>query len=205
MSVCTLSVAGTRGSGHPRGSRTHLLPLGRSFQNNWNVYKLLAHIRPPSTKVRQRGRGDGVPLNPTTPPTLAPSSPQSGYTLAVLNVGAPAAGMNAAVRSTVRIGLIHGHRMLAVHDGFEGLAYGKVRSRRKRGCMGYGPEKRQPQPHRERGSPGTGVLDPLPNPSTTVLHPTVVPQPGGHWVTPILLQYSHSKAGAPQNPSPLPL
>uniref|UniRef100_A0A8D2MDD2 6-phosphofructokinase type A n=1 Tax=Zonotrichia albicollis TaxID=44394 RepID=A0A8D2MDD2_ZONAL len=64
---------------------------GRSFQNNWNVYKLLG-----------------------------------GYTVAVMNVGAPAAGMNAAVRSTVRIGLIHGHRMLAVHDGFEGLAFGMV-------------------------------------------------------------------------------
>ncbi|KAF7240323.1 ATP-dependent 6-phosphofructokinase, muscle type [Varanus komodoensis] len=51
---------------------------------------------------------------------------QSGYTLAVMNVGAPAAGMNAAVRSAVRIGLIHGHRMLAVHDGFEGLAEGKI-------------------------------------------------------------------------------
>ncbi|NWR06764.1 PFKAM protein, partial [Paradoxornis webbianus] len=50
--------------------------------------------------------------------------PQSGYTVAVMNVGAPAAGMNAAVRATVRIGLIHGHRMLAVHDGFEGLAFG---------------------------------------------------------------------------------
>ncbi|XP_053147231.1 ATP-dependent 6-phosphofructokinase, muscle type isoform X2 [Hemicordylus capensis] len=73
---------------------------GRSFQNNWNVYKILAHIRPPSAK--------------------------SGYNLAVMNVGAPAAGMNAAVRSTVRIGLIHGHKMLAVHDGFEGLAEGKV-------------------------------------------------------------------------------
>ncbi|KAL2293769.1 hypothetical protein Nmel_018830 [Mimus melanotis] len=73
-------------------------PIFRSFQNNWNVYKLLAHIRPPATK--------------------------SGYTVAVMNVGAPAAGMNAAVRSTVRIGLIHGHRMLAVHDGFEGLAFG---------------------------------------------------------------------------------
>ncbi|NWU73525.1 PFKAM protein, partial [Pterocles burchelli] len=59
--------------------------------------------------------------------------PQSGYTLAVLNVGAPAAGMNAAVRSTVRIGLIHGHRMLAVHDGFEGLAFGRVRPPGKRG------------------------------------------------------------------------
>ncbi|RMB90355.1 hypothetical protein DUI87_33241 [Hirundo rustica rustica] len=34
--------------------------------------------------------------------------------------------MNAAVRATVRIGLIHGHRMLAVHDGFEGLAFGMV-------------------------------------------------------------------------------
>uniref|UniRef100_A0A803SKZ9 ATP-dependent 6-phosphofructokinase n=2 Tax=Anolis carolinensis TaxID=28377 RepID=A0A803SKZ9_ANOCA len=73
---------------------------GRSFQNNWNVYKILAHVHPPTAK--------------------------SGYNLAVMNVGAPAAGMNAAVRSTVRIGLIHGHRMLAVHDGFEGLAEGKV-------------------------------------------------------------------------------
>ncbi|KAK9407371.1 ATP-dependent 6-phosphofructokinase muscle type [Crotalus adamanteus] len=73
---------------------------GRSFMNNWNVYKVLAHVHPPSAK--------------------------SGYNLAVMNVGAPAAGMNAAVRSTVRIGLIHGHRMLAVHDGFEGLAEGKI-------------------------------------------------------------------------------
>uniref|UniRef100_A0A7M4EK44 ATP-dependent 6-phosphofructokinase n=1 Tax=Crocodylus porosus TaxID=8502 RepID=A0A7M4EK44_CROPO len=56
---------------------------------------------------------------------LPPQPLQSGYNLAVLNVGAPAAGMNAAVRSTVRIGIIHGHRMLAVHDGFEGLAEGK--------------------------------------------------------------------------------
>ncbi|XP_005291957.2 ATP-dependent 6-phosphofructokinase, muscle type isoform X1 [Chrysemys picta bellii] len=73
---------------------------GRSFQNNWNVYKLLAHVRPPSTK--------------------------SGYNLAVMNVGAPASGMNAAVRAAVRIGLIHGHKMLAVHDGFDGLAHGQV-------------------------------------------------------------------------------
>uniref|UniRef100_A0A8D2QCL7 Phosphofructokinase, muscle n=1 Tax=Zonotrichia albicollis TaxID=44394 RepID=A0A8D2QCL7_ZONAL len=54
------------------------------------------------------------------------STGEGGYTVAVMNVGAPAAGMNAAVRSTVRIGLIHGHRMLAVHDGFEGLAFGMV-------------------------------------------------------------------------------
>lgn len=53
---------------------------------------------------------------------------QSGlHTVAVMNVGAPAAGMNAAVRSTVRIGLIQGNRVLVVHDGFEGLAKGQVR------------------------------------------------------------------------------
>ncbi|XP_044140463.1 ATP-dependent 6-phosphofructokinase, muscle type isoform X1 [Bufo gargarizans] len=73
---------------------------GRSFENTWNVYRTLAHIRPPDTK--------------------------SGYNLAVLNVGAPAAGMNAAVRATVRIGIIQGHRMFAVHDGFEGLAKGQI-------------------------------------------------------------------------------
>lgn len=48
------------------------------------------------------------------------------HTVAVMNVGAPAAGMNAAVRSTVRIGLIQGNRVLVVHDGFEGLAKGQV-------------------------------------------------------------------------------
>ena len=46
--------------------------------------------------------------------------------MAVLNVGAPCAGMNAAVRAAIRIGIIQGHSMLAVHDGFEGLAQGKV-------------------------------------------------------------------------------
>uniref|UniRef100_A0A6Q2YVD2 6-phosphofructokinase n=1 Tax=Esox lucius TaxID=8010 RepID=A0A6Q2YVD2_ESOLU len=46
--------------------------------------------------------------------------------VAILNVGAPCAGMNAAVRSAVRIGIIQGHNMLAVHDGFEGLAHGNI-------------------------------------------------------------------------------
>uniref|UniRef100_A0A452TIW5 ATP-dependent 6-phosphofructokinase n=1 Tax=Ursus maritimus TaxID=29073 RepID=A0A452TIW5_URSMA len=77
------------------------LPLSGSFMNNWEVYKLLAHVRPPVTKG-------------------------STHTVAVMNVGAPAAGMNAAVRSTVRIGLIQGNRVLVVHDGFEGLAKGQI-------------------------------------------------------------------------------
>uniref|UniRef100_A0A8K9VDE7 6-phosphofructokinase type A n=1 Tax=Oncorhynchus mykiss TaxID=8022 RepID=A0A8K9VDE7_ONCMY len=77
-----------------------LLALSRSFENNWNTYKMLAHINPPDTK--------------------------SNINVAIVNVGAPCAGMNAAVRSAVRIGIIQGHNMLAVHDGFEGLAHGNI-------------------------------------------------------------------------------
>lgn len=46
--------------------------------------------------------------------------------MAVLNVGAPAAGMNAAVRSAVRVGITEGHKMFAVNDGFEGFYKGQV-------------------------------------------------------------------------------
>uniref|UniRef100_A0A8C6LYQ1 6-phosphofructokinase n=1 Tax=Nothobranchius furzeri TaxID=105023 RepID=A0A8C6LYQ1_NOTFU len=51
---------------------------------------------------------------------------QSSFNVAVLNVGAPAAGMNAAVRSAVRVGITEGHKMFAVNDGFEGFHKGQV-------------------------------------------------------------------------------
>ncbi|KAK5872316.1 hypothetical protein PBY51_013030 [Eleginops maclovinus] len=73
---------------------------GKSFENNWNTYKMLAHVHIPEKK--------------------------SNINIAILNVGAPCAGMNAAVRSTVRAGLLQGHRMLAVHDSFDGLAHGLI-------------------------------------------------------------------------------
>uniref|UniRef100_A0A4W5QK03 Phosphofructokinase, muscle a n=1 Tax=Hucho hucho TaxID=62062 RepID=A0A4W5QK03_9TELE len=82
------------------GNQAVRLPLMESFENNWNTYKMLAHINPPDTK--------------------------SNINVAIVNIGAPCAGMNAAVRSAVRIGIIQGHNMLAVHDGFEGLAQGKI-------------------------------------------------------------------------------
>ena len=47
--------------------------------------------------------------------------------LAVLNAGAPAPGMNSAVRAAVRIGLDLGHTMLGIGHGFEGLIKGDIR------------------------------------------------------------------------------
>ncbi|KPP60005.1 6-phosphofructokinase, liver type-like [Scleropages formosus] len=74
---------------------------GKSFENNWNTYKLLAYQKPAQSK--------------------------SDFSMAVLNVGAPAAGMNAAVRSAVRVALAQGHKVYAVSDGFEGLAAGAIK------------------------------------------------------------------------------
>uniref|UniRef100_A0A7N6BNN1 ATP-dependent 6-phosphofructokinase n=1 Tax=Anabas testudineus TaxID=64144 RepID=A0A7N6BNN1_ANATE len=60
----------------------------------------------------------------------------SNFNVAVLNVGAPAAGMNAAVRSAVRVGISEGHKMFAVSDGFEGFYKGQVSNEIKWGDVG---------------------------------------------------------------------
>lgn len=55
-----------------------------------------------------------------------PPAGQKRLRLAVLNVGAPAPGMNTAVRAAVRIGLDRGHIMLGVANGFKGLIEGQI-------------------------------------------------------------------------------
>lgn len=58
-----------------------------------------------------------------------PHPPEPGrrrLRLAVLNSGAPAPGMNTAVRAAVRIGLDHGHYMMGVYNGFKGLRDGDI-------------------------------------------------------------------------------
>uniref|UniRef100_A0A5S6QA40 ATP-dependent 6-phosphofructokinase n=1 Tax=Trichuris muris TaxID=70415 RepID=A0A5S6QA40_TRIMR len=79
---------------------------GRSFLRNLETYKLLTKMRPPTDKDTLSGGHK--------------------FTLAVMNVGAPACGMNAAVRSFVRNALCHSCRVLAIKDSFEGLIKGSV-------------------------------------------------------------------------------
>lgn len=47
--------------------------------------------------------------------------------IAIMNAGAPAAGMNTAGRTAIRLGLDQGHIMLGINNGFEGLARNQVR------------------------------------------------------------------------------
>ena len=56
-----------------------------------------------------------------------PEPGQMRYRFAVLNSGAPAPGMNTAVRAAIRLGIDKGHIMLGVKNGFEGLIDGELR------------------------------------------------------------------------------
>jgi 6-phosphofructokinase 1 len=56
----------------------------------------------------------------------APVPGQKRLRLAVMNCGAPAPGMNTAVRAAVRIGLDRGHVMLGIADGYKGFIEGDI-------------------------------------------------------------------------------
>lgn len=55
-----------------------------------------------------------------------PAPGQRRLRLGILNCGAPAAGMNTAVRAAVRLGTDKGHIMLGIRNGFPGMAAGQV-------------------------------------------------------------------------------
>lgn len=81
---------------------------GRSFERNLQTYKMLTRLRPPKSVIDEHGHGTG------------------GYTLAVIHIGAPCCGMNAAVRSFVRNCLFRGDTVYGIHDGIEGLIHGNI-------------------------------------------------------------------------------
>uniref|UniRef100_A0AC35TQ24 ATP-dependent 6-phosphofructokinase n=1 Tax=Rhabditophanes sp. KR3021 TaxID=114890 RepID=A0AC35TQ24_9BILA len=79
---------------------------GRSFQRNLETYRLLTKMKTPKMND----------LHLKAPMT---------YNIAVMNIGAPAGGMNAAVRSFVRMGHHHHCNVFAIHDSFDGLIAGQ--------------------------------------------------------------------------------
>ncbi|KAK5640541.1 hypothetical protein RI129_011352 [Pyrocoelia pectoralis] len=82
---------------------------GKSFKRNLETYKLLTRLKPPKSSFNDFG------------------DLKEGYVLAVMHIGAPACGMNAAVRSFVRNAIYRGDMVLGIHDGVEGLINGNVK------------------------------------------------------------------------------
>ncbi|XP_031570311.1 ATP-dependent 6-phosphofructokinase, muscle type-like isoform X3 [Actinia tenebrosa] len=82
---------------------------GRTFERNLQMFKRLRKVEPPADSLcNVKGDCD------------------KDYKLAVMNIGAPAGGMNAAVRAFVRGALYEGHEVLGVKDGIDGLLAGQV-------------------------------------------------------------------------------
>nr|AAA62385.1 phosphofructokinase [Drosophila melanogaster] len=82
---------------------------GRSFERNLETYKMLTRLKPPKENFDADGKGI------------------EGYRLAVMHIGAPACGMNAAVRSFVRNAIYRGDVVYGINDGVEGLIARNVR------------------------------------------------------------------------------
>uniref|UniRef100_A0A1A9ZNQ3 6-phosphofructokinase n=1 Tax=Glossina pallidipes TaxID=7398 RepID=A0A1A9ZNQ3_GLOPL len=77
---------------------------GRSFERNLQTYKMLARLKRPER-----------------------TNPDESRCLAVMHVGAPACGMNAAVRSFVRNCIYRGDKVYGIHDRVGGLIAGNFK------------------------------------------------------------------------------
>uniref|UniRef100_A0A8D0AK44 6-phosphofructokinase n=1 Tax=Sander lucioperca TaxID=283035 RepID=A0A8D0AK44_SANLU len=112
------------------GNMAVRLPLMECVQVTKDVTTAMAEGRfEDAVKLRGKSATTVVPtyFTLTVKKSVSPSRKiHSNINIAIVNVGAPCAGMNAAVRSTVRVGLLQGHQILAVHDGFDGLAHGMI-------------------------------------------------------------------------------
>ncbi|XP_014287714.1 ATP-dependent 6-phosphofructokinase isoform X1 [Halyomorpha halys] len=76
---------------------------GRSFKRNLETYLLL-------------NQGEGkIKVN---------QKEERLYNLAVMNIGAPACGMNSAVQTFVRVGIFKNCKIYGIHDGIDGLING---------------------------------------------------------------------------------
>lgn len=78
---------------------------GKYFVKNLATYKMMTKLKP---KVKIQGKS------------------HVGDRFAVMHIGAPACGMNAAVRSFVRNCLSGGYVPMGIHDGIEGFVNGNV-------------------------------------------------------------------------------
>jgi len=87
---------------------------GRSFNNNLKQFIALSKLEKPNRQFAQEG-----------------------FNLAVMNIGAPSCGMNAAIRSFVRMSLTAGFRVLGVHYGIEGLLQDQVMEIKWMDVTGY--------------------------------------------------------------------
>ena len=112
-----------------RNNRITRVPLMQCVERTRGVAAaIVAHDYDRAMELRGGSFGDAFQIMRTLVRTLPhpPDPKQRRLRLAVLNAGAPAPGMNTAVRAAVRLGLDQGHEMIGIRNGFEGFAAGEI-------------------------------------------------------------------------------
>ncbi len=106
------------------------LSLMKSIERTRSI---ATHIKEGDFKKALELRGDSFNDELKTFKTLAQAFPKKDkqnkgkLNLLVLNAGSLAPGMNAAVRTAVRMALDSGHEIYGVHNGFKGLTEGDIK------------------------------------------------------------------------------
>ncbi|XP_015185145.1 PREDICTED: ATP-dependent 6-phosphofructokinase isoform X2 [Polistes dominula] len=95
---------------------------GKGFARNLETYKMLTRLKAPADYDINAKELNGPTL--TKQLTLCG---QDHHTVAVMHIGSPSCGMNAAVRSFVRNCIYRGDKVYGVCDGVLGLISGKFR------------------------------------------------------------------------------
>ncbi|XP_063993770.1 ATP-dependent 6-phosphofructokinase isoform X2 [Diachasmimorpha longicaudata] len=94
---------------------------GKGFARNLETYKMLTRLKAPI------GAQDGKEHHGHVLSKQYTMCGQDHYTLAVMHVGSPSCGMNAAVRSFVRNCIYRGDKVYGICDGVTGLAAGQLK------------------------------------------------------------------------------
>ncbi|MGE0822016.1 MAG: 6-phosphofructokinase [Candidatus Binatia bacterium] len=125
-----------------RGNRVVQTPLRHCIERTREVaVAIQRQDYPAAMQLRGQNYQDTFRILRTLVRAL-PHEPEPGQRrlrLAVIHGGAPAPGMNTAVRAAIRIGVDLGHQMFGVRNGFLGLAAGEIAEMNWMSVNGWAP------------------------------------------------------------------
>ena len=125
-----------------RGNRISQSPLMECVENTHKVADLIANLDyAQATNMRGSSFKEAFETLKTMLRALPhpPHADQKILRLAVMHAGAPAPGMNAAVRAAVRIGLDRGHTMLGIRNGLQGILNDEISEMNWMSVNGWAP------------------------------------------------------------------
>jgi 6-phosphofructokinase 1 len=125
-----------------RNNRIATTPLMECVENTQKVARVIAEKDYEQAMALRGGSFKDAFRTLRTMVRSLPHTPQPGrrrLRIAVMNAGAPAPGMNTAVRSAVRLGIDKGHTILGVRGGLRGLIDGDIQEMNWMSVNGWAP------------------------------------------------------------------